>query len=333
MKHIVAAGPRHNIFEELPMPVMNDDQILIHTKYMGVCMSEHYGWATAKAGDAFGHEPLGIIECVGKNVRGYKVGDHVSGWWGSSLPGGGGMSEYVVTAPGENVIVLPDNVPDEDILLEPLSCMMSAVSKARISMPGTEVCVVGAGYMGCGAISLLKLRGAIVTAVDMRPQSRHNAKKYGGADYVYSVEEMEEKLANGFEGFEVVMEWGETNESLDLAARLTKQCGQLCIGAYHTGEKRLIDMQLLNVRAIDCLSTHPRETELSLKGARNAARMLSEGRWNYMHIPTMVYPMSRFDQAQADLETKFGHHMKAIIDMRHEDFEPYLIYEDKDWEE
>ena len=202
--------------------------------------------------------------------------------------------------------------------------MMSAVSKVRIPMPGTEVCVVGAGYMGCGAISLLKLRGAYVVAVDPRPESRENALKYG-AYAAYSPEEMEEKIKNGFAGYEVVMEWGETNESLDIAARLTKQCGQLCIGAYHTGEKRLIDMQLLNVRAIDCLSVHPREGHLSIQGAKNAVRMLSDGRWDYQNIPTKVYPMNKFDLAQQELETKFGKYMKAVIDMTKLDGEPYII--------
>lgn len=323
MKRIVAIGPKKNVIEEVPMPVIDDNQILIRNTLVGVCMSEHYGWQTAKHGDAFGHEPLGIVEAVGKNVEGFKVGDKVSGMWGSGLPGGGGMVEYVAARPASAYHV-PENVRDVDCILEPLSCMMSAVSKARISMPGTEVCVVGAGYMGCGAISLLKMRGAYVVAVDPRPESRENALKYG-AYAAYSPEEMEAKIADGFAGYEVVMEWGETNESLDLAARLTKMCGQLCIGAYHTGEKRLVDMQLLNVRAIECLSTHPREWELSKIGAINAVRMLSDGRWDFKNIPTKVYPMSKFDQAQEELETKFGKYMKAVIDMTKLDGEPYII--------
>ena len=84
-------------------------------------------------------------------------------------------------------------------------------------------------------------------------------------------------------------------------------------------------MQLLNVRAIDCLSVHPRESELSILGAKNAIRMLSDGRWNYQNIPTKVYPMSKFDLAQEELETKFGKYMKAVIDMTKLDGEPYII--------
>ena len=324
MKRIVSIAPGKSIIEEVPVPAYSDDQILIRNKYIGVCMSEHYDWSHAQAGMAFGHEPFGIIAAVGKNVKDFLVGDVISGFWGSSLPGGGGMVEYAVTEPGKHLFKVPSNVRHVDCILEPLACMMSAVSKAKISMPGTEVCVIGAGYMGCGAISLLNLRGAYVIAVDPRPESRENALKYGACE-AYSPEEMEAKLANGFTGYQVVMEWAETEQALDLATRLTKECGQLCIGAYHTGEKRLVNMQLLNVRAIECLSVHPREMELSLVGAANAIRMLSDGRWNYQNIPTKVYPMSKFDLAQAELETKFGTHMKAVIDMTMLDGEPYIV--------
>jgi threonine dehydrogenase-like Zn-dependent dehydrogenase len=181
---------------------------------------------------------------------------------------------------------------------------------------------------------LLKLRGAYVVAVDIRPESVQNALKYG-ADEAYLVEDLPASYryipGSGLNfdgepgGFSLVMEWGETNESLDLAIQMTRQCGQLAIGAYHTGEKRLVDMQLLNVRAIDCLSVHPREWELFRTCAKNTVRMLSYGRWDFKNIPTKVYPMSKFDQAQEELETKFGKYMKAVIDMTKIDGEPYII--------
>lgn len=329
MKHVVMTGPKKSEVVELQNVTPNDNEVLIKLKYVGVCMSEHYDWSVAKAGAAFGHEPMGVIEAVGKNVTGYKVGDRVSGLWGSTLPGAGGMVEYAVADPSKSVIVvLPEELKDTDAILEPLSCIMSAVSKARIPMPGTRVCVVGAGYMGCGAISLLKTRGAYVVAVDIRAESLENAKKYG-ADEVYLVEEAREKYLPNYDmngkGFDVVMEWGETDDSLDLAINLTNYCGQLCIGAYHTGGKRLVDVQQLNLKAIECLSTHPREAHLNDIGARNTVRLLTSGEWNFVGVPTKVYPRDKFDQAQEELETKYGKYMKAVIDMTAEDFEPYII--------
>ena len=125
-------------------------------------------------------------------------------------------------------------------------------------------------------------------------------------------------------GFEVVCEWGESNESLDTAIRLTRMCGLLCVGAYHTGPKREVDMQQLGVKAIVMHNTHPREAWLSKTGAESAVRMLESGEWNYRDIPTMVYPMNRFDQAQEEMETKYGSFMKSVISMEMEDGEPYL---------
>lgn len=330
MKHVIMTGPMKSMVKEMADVKPTADQLLIKIKYVGVCMSEHYDWSTAKAGTVFGHEPMGVVAEVGRNVCGFSVGDRVSGLWGSPLPGAGGMVEYALADPQKDIVVkIPDNLRDEDAVLEPLACMMSAASKVKISMPGTRVCVVGTGYMGCGVISLLKLRGAHVTAVDIRPESLANALTYG-ADEAYLPEEARERFISEDNlwaptGFGVVMEWGESSESLDLAINLTGMCAQLCVGAYHTGGKRLVDMQQLNAKAIDCLSVHPREWTLSDTGARNAAAMLSSGQWKYSHLPVKVYPMNQFDQAHAELATKYGTYMKALIDMTRMDGEPCLL--------
>ena len=121
------------------------------------------------------------------------------------------------------------------------------------------------------------------------------------------------------------MEWGESAESLDLAINMTRQCGQLAIGAYHTGGKRLVDVQMLNVKAIDCLSTHPREVDINLKGYANAIKMLAADAWNYKHVPTKIYPITMFDQAHEELETKFGKYMKSLVDWTKTEGEPYII--------
>jgi threonine dehydrogenase-like Zn-dependent dehydrogenase len=332
MKKIVSTGPRTSEIQEVDFPGMNDDQILIRQKYVGVCMSEHYDWSTAAPGVSFGHEPMGVIEKVGKNVVGYEVGDRVSGMWGDTLPGAGGMTEYAIGEPGSlysTMIKLPDHIRDEDLVVEPLACMMSAVTKVKRFVPGTKICVVGCGYMGCGAISLLKLRGAYVVAVDTRAESLADAKKYG-ANEIYFPDDaarayVPKGLGDSNAGFEIVMEWGETNESLDSAINLTKMCGQLCIGAYHTGGKRFVDMQQLNLKAIDCLSVHPRERDLLNECAENVVKLIGDGIWEYKGLPTKIYPMNKFDLAQSELESKYGAYMKSLIDMTWEDGDPYIV--------
>lgn len=321
MKAVVTTGPKTSVIREVEMPVMDDDSVLIKIKYCGVCHSEHYDWANSPNGGNFGHEPMGVIAEVGKNVTGWQVGDRVSGLWGSTLPGAGAMVEYMVANVANSTLIkLPDNVRDEDAVLEPLACLYSAVSKVKDTMPGTKICVVGCGYMGCGAISLLKLRGFYIVAVDIRESSRQDALTYG-ADEAITPEEALEKYRDQFS---VVCEWAETNESLDLAINLTAYCGLLCVGAYHTGPKRLVDMQQLGVKAIVMHNTHPREGHLSAIGAANAARMLSSGEWKFQNIPTKIYPMDQFDRAQEELETKFGSYMKALVNMEMLTGEPYI---------
>lgn len=317
MKKLVMEGPKTSKIVEAPMPeISGDKDVLIKNRYCGVCMSEHYDWQTAKEGMSFGHEPIGTVVAVADGVKNVKVGDRVSGLYL-------GNSEYAI-ANEASVFVLPEELSDSDAILEPLACLISAVSKIRIPVIGDRVAVVGCGYMGCGAISLLKARGAYVVAVDIRKECLEDAKRFG-ADEVYTPDELPEQYTND-SGFNTVMEWGETAESLDLAIRMTKICGQLAIGAYHTGGKRLVDVQQLNYKAIDCLSTHPREIDLKRKGCKNAIQMLMNGSWDFKNIPTKVYPIAKFDQAQGELETKYGKYMKAMVDFdAPDDMEPYII--------
>ena len=329
MKAVVTIAPKQSVIREVPDPVMDDDSVRIKIKYCGVCHSERYDWAH-HAG-AYGHEPMGVIAAVGKNVEGFAVGDRVSGLWGNTLPGAGAMVEYAVANVRQSTIIkLPGHLRDEDLVVEPLACLLSAVSKAKCSMPGTKVCVVGCGYMGCGAISLLKLRGCYVVAVDIRETSRRDALTYG-ADEALTPEEALDTYIRDADGncpieagFECVMEWAETNESLDLAIQLTRMCGQLCVGAYHTGPKREVNVQMLGVKAIDMHHTHPREAGLLAAGAINAVELLARGAWNFKGIPTMVYPMDQFDRAMTEMETKYGHHIKALISMEMTGGEPFL---------
>ena len=330
MKKMVIAGPCKTKIIDVPMPECGDDQVLVKLKYHGVCMSEHYAWQTARDGNGvdkfgFGHEPVGVAEKVGKNVTHIKEGDRVTGFFG-------GIAEYAVS---EKDIIwkIPDNVSDEDATGEPLACLLSAVSKVPMNFPGeASVAVVGCGYMGCGAISLLKLRGAgKVVAVDIRRESLENALKYG-ADEAYLVDELPAKYKAFYggdtTGFDYVMEWGETDDSLNTAIIMTKPCGFLGIGAYHTGEFRKVNMQLANLKAIDMLSTHPRQADLSKKGCERALALLSSGQWNYKDLPVKIYAMDQFDEAHEKIEEKFGKYMKALIDCQRLGGEP--VYKNVD---
>ncbi len=330
MKKLFAIGPKKCELREVEMPVIEkSNQVIVKLKYCGVCRSEHYDWENAKEGMSFGHEPFGIICEVGSGVKNYKIGDRVSGLFS-------GSAEYALVSES-NLVKIPDNVTDEQAIAEPLGCLISAISKVRIPLINTKVGVVGCGYMGCGAISLLKMRGAYVVAVDINEKCLEDAKKYG-ADEVYTPDNLPAKYVTvdgdhndyesaslGKRGFDLVMEWAETNESLDLAINMTAECGQIAVGAYHTGEKRLVNVQQLGVKAIDMLNTHPREWNMLSEGCANGIDLFARDAWSFKNVPTKVWPISRFDDAQREITEKYGCYMKSIVDWTKTEGEPYIV--------
>ena len=176
MKQIVMTGPRRSKIIDVPVPAINDDQLLVKVTYTGMCHSEWYPWSTAKPGEVFGHETVGVVAKCGRNVADFKEGDRVTGL------GGGGYREYIVMEP-EKTCHVPDNLKDEDAIVEPLACLLSAALKMPWTTLGDPIAVVGAGYMGLGMITLFRAMGyGDIVAIDKRPEARENAKKMGATE-------------------------------------------------------------------------------------------------------------------------------------------------------
>ena len=173
MRQMVLDGPRKSKIIEVPIPQYNDDEMLVKVTLTGMCHSEWYPWATAKPGDVLGHESIGVVAELGKNVKGFAVGDRVTGL------GGGAYKEYIVVSP-EKMAHVPDGLKDEDAISEPLACLLSAAMKLPVETLGDTVAVVGCGYMGLGTISLFKTMGyGTIIAIDKRPEALENAKRFG----------------------------------------------------------------------------------------------------------------------------------------------------------
>ena len=61
MKQVVMDGPKKSSVKMVPVPEINDDQMLVKVKYTGLCQSEWYTWATAEPGTTLCHEPMGYV--------------------------------------------------------------------------------------------------------------------------------------------------------------------------------------------------------------------------------------------------------------------------------
>ena len=70
------------LIENLPDPVPDQDGVVIGVRASGVCRSDWHGWMghdpDVRLPHVPGHELAGVIEQVGDDVRGWRVGDRVT---------------------------------------------------------------------------------------------------------------------------------------------------------------------------------------------------------------------------------------------------------------
>jgi len=195
--------------EEMPVPEINENELLVKVIASGICGSDVMEWyRIKKAPLVLGHEISGIIEKTGKNVKKFKVGGRV--FVTHHVPCNecsfckndqqtlchtlhntkfypGGFAQYL-RVPEINIrhgtFILPDEVSfDEGTFIEPLACVVRGFRVAHYKK-GQAVLVLGSGMAGLLNIKLAKAYGAKkVFATDIEPYRLKLAKKMG-ADVV-----------------------------------------------------------------------------------------------------------------------------------------------------
>ncbi|MBQ7336111.1 MAG: alcohol dehydrogenase catalytic domain-containing protein [Clostridia bacterium] len=323
MKKMVVVGPRKTEIVQVPLPEINEGQMLVKVTLTGMCHSELYSWQTGSVSE-LGHESVGVVEKVGAKVKGFAVGDRVTGL------GGGAYREYIVVEP-QKMAHVPDCLKDEDAISEPLACLLSAAMKLPCQTLGDTVAVVGCGYMGLGTISLFKSMGyGTIIAIDKRPEALENAKRFGATE-VYLPEQIPEKYILTFDtmnnvsltrdgdnfdiltgGIQTVMEFTGTEDGLRLAGDLVRGHGRLGIGGYHNDGDRSIDYKLWNFKAITTINCHERRIDYEADLCRRCMELLEKGIWKFTGV-TSVYDMKDFDRVSEIMETHANGFIKGAF--------------------
>ena len=198
---IVFERPRKVVFEEIPLVAVDDDTIVVKTTFSGIStgtdMKTWLGLQSPENGVWFplvpGYEAVGKVVHVGKNVKGFSVGDRVMSSEVRVYPqhcaAWGGNAEYAVKNPitgctgMDAVAKIPDNVSDAEAVVAYLATVaMRGVDKVGVNK-GETVLVVGAGNVGLSACQVFKIRGAgKVIVMDIHKSRLELPKKF--ADYV-----------------------------------------------------------------------------------------------------------------------------------------------------
>ncbi|MDP6525501.1 MAG: alcohol dehydrogenase catalytic domain-containing protein [Kiritimatiellia bacterium] len=329
---------------EVPTPeIINDGDVLIRMKTVGVCGSDLHYYETGQIGSqvveypfAVGHEGSGVVEAVGAEVTHVKPGDRIAiepamscgacdqcragrphtcrklRFLACPKQAEGCLSEYIVMPEACCFKVSDKTTFDEAAISEPLAIGVYAV-KQSIPMSGAKVGILGAGCIGLSVLLPAKAQGAERIYVTDKIDSRLELARKAGAlwggnpdkeDLVAKVAELEPG------GLDVVFECCGEQDALDQAIEMLKPGGKLLLIGIPATAKRVSFM-------IDKL----RHKEICIQNVRRqnhcvqpSLDMMDRGDFDVSVMVTHRFP---FAQAQAAFDLASSYEdgvLKTMID-------------------
>ncbi len=217
MKAAVFVEPGRIEIEDKPIPDVGANEALIRITTTTICGTDVHilkGEYPVTSGLTIGHEPVGVIEKLGRNVQGYQEGQRViagaicpgfhsyacqdgcsaqdggshshgykplGGWrFGNTIDGA--QAEYLLVPDAQaNLSPVPEHLTDEQVLMCPdiMSTGFAGAEAANIRI-GDMVAIFAQGPIGLCATAGARLRGAsLIIAVDGVDERLAMAKQMG----------------------------------------------------------------------------------------------------------------------------------------------------------
>lgn len=262
MKAAVMHSTREIRIEEVPVPEIGPDEVLIKVIAVGICGSDLHYYTHGKIGTyvvdkpfILGHECAGDIAAVGSNVSRFRVGDRVAiepgvtcGKCEACKSGRYNLCphvEFLATPPYDGAFVqylkmredfvfpIPDELSyEEAALVEPFSVGIHAAARTKLQ-PGTSIAIMGMGPVGLMAVAAAKAYGAsTIIVTDLEPLRLEAARKMG-ATHVINVLEQDavEEIRNitGGRGVETAWETAGNPKALQSALGSLARGGKMAI--------------------------------------------------------------------------------------------------------
>lgn len=227
MKAAVYYNNRDIRIEEVPIPRINEREILVKVRASGICGSDVMEWYRIRtAPRVLGHEIAGEIVEVGKEISRYKVGDRVfvshhvpcntcryclndkhtlCNTLHSTNFDPGGFAEYI-RVPEINVdrgvFLLPDGMSyEEGVFIEPLACVIRGFRVAGIK-PNQTILIIGSGVAGLLQLKLARLWGVKrIVCVDVNNYRIKKAREFGANRALHASEDVPNKIREVNDGY------------------------------------------------------------------------------------------------------------------------------------
>lgn len=193
---------------DLADPVPAAHGAVVRVEATGLCRSDWHAWSghdpTISLPHVPGHELAGVVEAVGRHVRGWGPGDRVTVPFACAcgtcpqcatgnhqvcrrqtqpgFTGWGSFAELVALDHADvNLVRLPDEV--DSVSAAALGCRVATAHRAVVARgrvrPGQWVAVHGCGGVGLSAVMVAAAAGARVVAVDVSGAALDLARSLG----------------------------------------------------------------------------------------------------------------------------------------------------------
>lgn len=301
------------------IPNAGDGEIRVKIKWVGICGSDLEAYRGTRKPEflstpaRLGHEVAGVIDQVGPNVVGVKVGDQVTCRyvWGA-------FAEYIVCRPF-NVKVLPQGFPMlETSLIEVLPGVIHTAELGRIR-PADTVLITGQGVSGLVLTQVLSLyspKALVVT--DLKQRNLDLARKYG-ATHTYRIPTpqtptMDVVGADFPDGFDVVvpclLEGDGMIDALDCCALGARIIMYGCIGICRAP----FDFFKVHRKRVEIYSTEPRRDIDMRRFFEESVKMVLDGLVNTSEMITHTFPLQEVGKAFELRNDKNADAIHVLID-------------------
>jgi L-iditol 2-dehydrogenase len=334
----VQKGEGYIELREIEDPELEPDEVLIEVKRAGVCGTDihilHDEFPKARPPFILGHEFSGVIEAVGREVKGWKAGDPVVSETSAYFCGqcrfcqtgdtqlcperqaygyvqNGAFAKYIAVK-ARLLHRLPDSVSySEGALCEPLAvCYHSVYERTRVR-PDEVVLVTGPGAVGLIMFQVVKSAGAqvILCGID----SDKERLKLGvelGADRGVNIEQEDlssvvMEMTQGY-GVDKSFECAGAKAAVLDCIRLTRKGGTIVqVGLFGRPiEIPYEEIALKELSVIGCFAQNHRCWDPTL-------RLLAEGKVKTDPLISGEYPLDRWKEAFDRCERREG--LKIIL--------------------
>lgn len=264
MKALIFDAPKSPVVTDVQAPQIDADQVMIRSRRVGICHSDY----ELLAGQYIipisypvtpGHEWVGEVVEVGRNVKGLRAGDRVVGecvintperihHFGFSMDGAD--REYFCARP-EWLHRLPEAVDDaKGALIEPFTCGYYAVMRHGGVNAADTVVVSGGGTIGLVTAAAAIGMGARVIVIDPVPLRREVALRLGAAAAVdptaVNPVEAVADLTGG--GADLVVECAGHASSLANVFDYARPEGCISMVGINIGQKIAVDLGKIQIR-------------------------------------------------------------------------------------